>query len=80
MADLAQREKWNTLTDAAAKEIERFDELRPMTLQPWLEDFENVIDMAQVQEDVSKIYLAMLKFSYDLKQQLQDRKEALGHS
>uniref|UniRef100_A0A0W0FVZ6 Uncharacterized protein n=1 Tax=Moniliophthora roreri TaxID=221103 RepID=A0A0W0FVZ6_MONRR len=27
MADLAQRDKWNTLTDAAAKEIERFDEL-----------------------------------------------------
>uniref|UniRef100_A0A0W0GAU1 Uncharacterized protein n=1 Tax=Moniliophthora roreri TaxID=221103 RepID=A0A0W0GAU1_MONRR len=59
MADLAQREKWNTLTDAAAKEvrnekvlkilskIERFDELRPTTLQPWLEDFENAIDMAQ---------------------------------
>uniref|UniRef100_A0A0W0GF67 Uncharacterized protein n=1 Tax=Moniliophthora roreri TaxID=221103 RepID=A0A0W0GF67_MONRR len=36
--------------------------------------------MAQVQEDVSKIYLAMLKFLYDLRQQLQDRKEVLGHS
>uniref|UniRef100_A0A0W0EUE5 Uncharacterized protein n=1 Tax=Moniliophthora roreri TaxID=221103 RepID=A0A0W0EUE5_MONRR len=65
MADLAQREKWNTLTDAAAKE---------------LEDFENALDMAQVKEDVLKIYLAMLKFSYDLRQQLQDRNEVLGYS
>uniref|UniRef100_A0A0W0FPV5 Uncharacterized protein n=1 Tax=Moniliophthora roreri TaxID=221103 RepID=A0A0W0FPV5_MONRR len=76
----AMKEIWDTTVQKIMSKISKFEELIPMTLQPWLEEFENALTLAQIKIDKSMIYLAMTKFSYELHQQLQDPKEILGLS